>query len=568
MSDESFAIDVSVTGDTEAVSNLSKVVQAENKITEASHRNTQRVVQDQQTVGAALTAGGQKWGQLSSAVGNLGPLLGRISPQLGAVGQAIGQVGTAASALTGAMGPLGIGIAVVSTAAAVLVPLLSDTSDEMREVGEQAETAADRVRRLGVAIEEAAREGRRRAGLEGSAAALSERGTLAAQQEALERATVRRQARLRELAEEGGRAHSQSAADYLAEQGLRANRDQGGLQLRTDIEARELIRQNVADNRELLRIRGEIELVDQGIANANAVEADAARREAEEAARQEQSGRLVDQAGDRAERRSGGADEAERRFQEEMALEDERRRIIAEQDTAAVEAERQRDREHIAAIDARVQAEWDASQQIYAFQQEQSEREKETLRDRQEFRHAQLEREKEDARAVAEETAAITNAAWESVGNSTQQLLGDVFRELQKGSESTEDGFLRVLDAFLEAKAIEWGILAVAEGAAAVASFASYQEVQGVAHLEAAAQYAVAAGLAGGAGAAINVPAASSARAGAEPPPPGSGGAGGGNLTVNLYAPNAVLTEAERGQILASGLREARRSYGNSAVDF
>lgn len=167
-----------------------------------------------------------------------------------------------------------------------------------------------------------------------------------------------------------------------------------------------------------------------------------------------------------------------------------------------------------------------------------------------------------------EEVRRIEREMWGGLAGTVTSAAGDMISFLISGAEGGGDAFLAMLDSFLEATSTQYTIKALAEAAEAVAAAARYD-------FAAAGQHAAAAGLAAGvaaatglASAAINVPqvgAASNAPAQAQPQ---QQAAGPTNYTIQLYAPQAVFTEAERGQIIAGGLREARRQMGPGAVRY
>lgn len=182
---------------------------------------------------------------------------------------------------------------------------------------------------------------------------------------------------------------------------------------------------------------------------------------------------------------------------------------------------------------------------------------------------SRLEKMDETARRHIEEQKAlaqITESMWSSVGGSVMDIAGQTTKFLIKGAEGGSDAFLAMLDSFLEATAIEYTIKALGEAANAVAAAARGDGAG-------AAQHAIAAGLAAGvaaatglASAAIQTPSAATAGGGAssaqpQAQPQGQGG-GTTNVTVQLYAPNAVMTDAERGLFVQQSLRAARREYG------
>lgn len=163
----------------------------------------------------------------------------------------------------------------------------------------------------------------------------------------------------------------------------------------------------------------------------------------------------------------------------------------------------------------------------------------------------------------------VNNEIIQTSLNEVMALSGQMVRQLIQASKLSGDAFMAQLDSFLEATAIEYTLKSLAEVANAVAAAARYDYA-------AAAQHGVAAALAGAVATATGV-----ASIGIQTPSAATGGGGGpaqvgagatpaggdgGNVTVNLFAPQAVFTEAERGQIVAEGLRAARREGGPGAV--
>lgn len=162
----------------------------------------------------------------------------------------------------------------------------------------------------------------------------------------------------------------------------------------------------------------------------------------------------------------------------------------------------------------------------------------------------------------------IQDQMWGGLANTVTAAAGDMFQFIVEGGDLGSDAFLSMLDSFLEATAIEYSIKALAEAANAVAAAARMDP--------AAAAHATAAGLAAGvaaatglASAAISVPdtGGSQTPSQAQPAQQNDGG-GPASFNVSLFAPQAVFTEAERGQLLAHGFREARRQMGPGAVRY
>ena len=162
--------------------------------------------------------------------------------------------------------------------------------------------------------------------------------------------------------------------------------------------------------------------------------------------------------------------------------------------------------------------------------------------------------------ALAEESAQKSQDLVLGVQGSMNQLVGQTISFLQEGGNLADEAFVVMLDSFLAATAVEYTIRALAEGGQALAAAARQDWVAAPVHATAAGVYAAVAALAGGAAAAIpNVPSQPAEQVQAAAP---LGGGGTVNQTVNLFAPQAVFTESERGEIIANGMRALRRERG------
>lgn len=186
-----------------------------------------------------------------------------------------------------------------------------------------------------------------------------------------------------------------------------------------------------------------------------------------------------------------------------------------------------------------------------------------------ELHRAMLAQQQADQEAQAErlkELGRITDDAWSEIGGSVTDAAGQMFRFVIEGAEGGSDAFLAMLQSFLQATSVQYTIKALAEAAEAVAAAARYDAAAAAQHGIAAGMAAAVAAATGLGSAAISIPSTS---AGAGPVPAGQGMGGGSgptNITVQLYSPNAVLTEAERGEMVARSLREAERMRPGSAM--
>ncbi len=526
-------------------------VQRAQQLSATSAAAQTRAMQAQTSI---VTTAGQKWGQLGSALGNVGGVLGHISPQLGSVGQLIGQVGGASTALTGALGPVGVAFAAVTTAAGFLIPLLTDTSGEMGGVERGARGAAREIRNL---VQEMSRQ-RELGRIAGGTASADEMQAVV--QEATAQRDFIRQAR-QELTQE-----------IEAAERRRSEVSTGG----------SFAQMRAAEER-IERLRASIPSLDASLASAEASltrftsqQTGAVQRELEEAAAESRAQSEEDAEDERARRErrvSGHHDATDAILVRERQFYDELQRM-REQDL-------ERDARYLedlmsgrGDVAARRRAEYrDLGQGILDDLNEENAAVKAAGNERHEHEMAQRDAAKEKRHAeyeliVAEQQriSDITNNMWSSLGGTVTDFAGQMAKFVISSSDKSGDAFLRMLDQFLEATAIEYSIKAIAEGANAAIAFASLNAPQGIAHLTAAGLAAGVAAATGIGAAAINVPSAPSGGSSAQPVQGAGSASGGGgmvqNLTVQLFAPQAVFTEAERGQLMASGIREARRQLG------
>lgn len=490
-----------------------------------------KLTRTQRTQGEAVTAGGRKFGELGGALGNVGSVLGNVSPQFGQFGSVMGQVGTAAGALSASMGPIGVALAAVTTAVGIYQIAMQSSREETERnrranerLSESYDTVLSRMNRIS----------RRNAALARVDSGVGTRDELRARQQTFDNQIERIERQLR-----GGLLAGETRLDRARTR-------------------RMLVAQRGAAERASARLAEDIQrgeetaFIDESSITFNPTDAD------------------LDRAGTRPTRGRGGRrqESAEDDVGAEAA---QMRQFQSEQELRARAAVAERED---MALTARLKAEHHAFEMAQLQESRQEEAAKARERAEQiaeqgrlaELNTAKLQNQKD----LNAEAAQITEGAWSAVGSSMTNFLGQAFTEIQKGNDATGEGFLRLLDAFLEATAIEYTLKALMEGGNAIAAAASYRYDSAVQHGVAAGIYGGVAALAGGAGAAINVPTPSTGAAGQQQvqPAQGSGGAGGQNISINLYSPNAVHTERERGEIMASGVRAARRELGPSGARF
>lgn len=555
MADEIFEIGFETTGDQQAVQSINRVQQTIRGATQAgasqaqsAAQQAQRIVQSQAQVGAAVQQTGQRWGQAASALGNVGTVVGTLSPRFAQLGSVIGQVGGATSALSGAMGPVGVIMAGATAAAAAYSLVLEATRDRTEENAEATRGWIERLIDVETRVARAQR-------------AFSEmvRGASAAR-------LVEEQDRLREEAEIVDREteRARRAAERMERTsglGRLAMGAVGGLTGEdTSAELAERLPELERRARELTAQLGQ---VDAGLTRAIVREeegrVEAAEAEVERLRRRRSGG--------------GGANRAaeQEREQANRAAEALERLAAAQKD---IDAERLES--HLQRLERQEQAERDYYARVgtlaaTAAREEQARQAElageNARRQLSEFSSA-LDARQEAFRASAEQGRENEQAAMSTMLAVTTDAASKLFSFIQEGGELGSDAFLAMLDSFLEATAFQYTIKALAEAAEAIAAAARYDYAAAAQHGVAAAMAGAVATATGIAGAAITVP-STSAGGGASPAPVGAGDGGapgGGNVTVNLFAPQAVFTEAERGQILASGLRQARRELGPAAV--
>lgn len=244
---------------------------------------------------------------------------------------------------------------------------------------------------------------------------------------------------------------------------------------------------------------------------------------------------------------------------------DQRRQIVqAETDFYRQELARRADIERLVSLDmaaesTKMQQEEEARKEAARALQSQAEEE----------RTSSIERVRQKLEDEAERIHQIEKEMWGGLTDTVVSAASKMGKFLIEGAEGGGDAFLAMLDAFLEATAIEYAIKALGEAANAVSAAARYDMGAAAAHATAAGLAAGVAAATGLASAAISVPDTGAAQAPSEAQPaPQNEAAGPASYNVSLFAPQAVFTEAERGQLLAHGFREARRQMGAGAVRY
>lgn len=562
MTEESVRLGIEVTGDLEAIADLDKVKQAQDRITasgqtqaDAAGRQSRRVQQSMAQMGTSATAAGNKWGELAGAINSVGSVVGLVSPEFAALGGTIGAVGSASTALTGALGPVGVALAVATTAVGVYA-LAMQHAERRTNAAANAALNATRSFEQTLSLQRQITAARRRDELLNAGLSDVDEQTAFANQAGRRVGQLRQQ--LRNIEEQRARLARGSFDDRVQAQALRVRGEQLETQL-AEAQAESarrgaLARQAQAgalaaseDAAEEMRIQAartapatggggrgssgpsqaeqmqaQRELMTGIMSDLDAVNA---RREAEAALFNETYG---SDAMAQAERRASAF--AQNRVNESAEV-----LIMGDRIAADTEAWHERVRaSHAAAVEATAQA---AEDSRLALEQSQT------------------------------QVRQIESEMWGNLGGTVKSLMGDVFKFIIEGNLSSGDAFVAMLDQFLQATALEYSIKALAEAANAVAAAASYRYDAAAQHATAAGLYVGVAAATGIASAAIQSPAAGSggsAGSSASLPAGGAGGApqGGGNVTINLYAPNAIMTEAERGQLLQSSIRAAEREYG------
>jgi hypothetical protein len=217
-----------------------------------------------------------------------------------------------------------------------------------------------------------------------------------------------------------------------------------------------------------------------------------------------------------------------------------------------------------------VQRDIDAEMRTMAEEGQRAEQAANQLADKEHEQQAQAKREQDQKMlSELEKVRNIEKQMWGDLAGTVASAAGSMASFLIEGAEGGADAFVAMLDAFLEATAVEYTIKALAEAANAVAAIARYEPAAAAAHATAAGLAAGVAAATGLASAAISVPDTGGAQVPSEAQPaPQNEAAGPASYNVSLFAPQAVFTEAERGQLLAHGFREARRQMGAGAVRY
>lgn len=497
----------------------------------------------------AVTQSARSFGQMGSALGQVGGLVAHISPQFGAMGQIVGQVGGAVTGLTGAMGPVGIAIGAVTAAVGLAIPLYQRFADEAHELSDAQQGVVDRTNALVTAMRRQRAETRLLT--QGSSTDLQPQveSAAAAVEQFNDQLTVSRQ-ELERLQAAQERAGSIEVYQGLGEEIATVTARMGGQSEALRIVTADLERYRAAQTRAVQRELGE------------GAEDDAARQQ--------------EAAEDRAARRRGsGGDAAARRRREAEQAAREAERLAAQRVEKSKEAARAEAEAFENAALAKVNSERRALEQIASMREFFHERDVQLAERRAEIAEenkANSIARAESERAQVMETYQTLGAGVQNIGNSITDLAGQMIKLAVSGADKGGDAYLRLLDAFLESTAIEYTIKALGEGANAIAAYARYDYAAGTQHLIAAGLAAGVAAATGIGAAAINVPPAPAAGGGAATAQQAGGGAGGQagptNITIQLFAPQAVFTEAERGQIIANGVRAARRESGPASVRF
>lgn len=505
---------------------------------------------------------GRELGLTVNSIAELGFSLGTAIPGMQTYGTQLAMMGGNAVQFGASLGPAGVALGVLSGLLPVAISAFVDFSDATDEASESQST-------LEVATKDANDALRAQIELLGRRDRLSrlggDRGLVTgedatAEQETLQRTIDRQRAQLDDVRTEMAAAQSAfQEAETARVQSASAERN------RAANEALERVRRLSAQEY-AIRSRLEESVAEQTRVVQLGLSAD----------RQDRAAREEEDEERQADRRRG-----HRRRLSEAEREEERKRVeavrAASQAIVDQIASEYRQREEMARAHTQMLlAEQRREEQDLAerMRRVDDDIQQELRLDDQEARRA-MQAAEEDMQRMhqrQQELGQITTGMWSSIGGTVTQAAGDMFRFLISGAEGGSDAFLALLDSFLESTAVEYSIKALAEGANAVAAAARYDYA-------AAAQHGVAAGLAvavaaatGIAGAAIQVPQPGQAAAGGGAgrgqigaPSPGAG-PGGGNVTVNLFAPNTVMTQAEQGQLIGNLQRAARREFGAQSV--
>lgn len=522
----------------------------------------------------AMTAVAQRSAAIVQALGQVGTIVTQANPELESLGRALGQVGSAAGAGAAAFGPWGAIIGGAIGTVQAFVSHLQTQEEAHRKAAEAARVQATDIERLMAAMGRENEIQRLELGL----------GSVAEQTSALESA----QARL-DAEHERVRRTREKLADATQRYRNAESLLSGAIIGSTDA-TRRLEQQQRHWQERIRSLRADLEGFNASletqqrntIALARGLQeaqnrATAEAEEEERRRRQEERRRNARQAAE-ARRR-----EAERTAREIAAVE----RQLGEDEVAIFREAREEmqrlELDHYATQLDAMRAYLDERRRMQRaetvwYRQElasRAELDREIDREiAEESRAMDQEQREADAKKAEERTrlaqrekelAAITTNMWDSVGGAVTDAAGQMFRFVIEGAEGGSDAFLAMLDSFLEATSVEYTIKALAEVANAVAAAARQD-------YPAAAQHGIAAGLAAGvaaatglASAAISVPTSATSGGSSTPVSPAGPPGGNTNVTIQLYAPQAVFTEAERAELLARGFREAERVRPGSA---
>lgn len=238
----------------------------------------------------------------------------------------------------------------------------------------------------------------------------------------------------------------------------------------------------------------------------------------------------------------------EQRLTQIRQTEQQQRNEIGHQEQANAEALRQQ----------RVDQERATQEQLNQIYQQDLENRRHQFEQQQQL----FEQQKQAAQAMAD---SIT-------GHLTGALSSSVSAWLD-GSKSFEQAMADMAKSVIKSLVSEAIVQTVVETARGIASLASYDYPGAAEHFAAAGTWAAVGVVAGGVGAAAGAFGGGGKSAGASgashataPASTAGVGAGAANVQIILFAPNAVVTEAERGQMMARGLRQAQRVLGAGAV--
>jgi len=531
-----------------------------------SQEASRRLGQEAANLSTQSIAAGDKLERMGSVASAVGTVIGRLNPAWARFGASIGTIGSQLPALTGSLGPVSQIIAAVTVAVDLGAQAWDVWTDATTRAGNEADNTKRQVTDLANSLTQLRTRQRALAGagtveqLETVFEDADERAM--SLREVLDRQRAEAESQRIDAARQIGvlRARMQEAIDANpANAGLirTAGREAQEIERLTDTVrtvnnrvrqlAEETARQVVvADRAEdaLNRARDrpvglpELDAPDSGrrggaqaAAQSRAQMAAQARAEATAAALQL---KVLDQQNEARARRNALEDTYQRELQEQIQFA-----------ATAGEAER-------AQIDATALA------RLAAF-----EKEREQLAISVELRATRA----EAAREEAQKTAQFTMGLIGGVSSTFEGFFRQTIDFLREGGDLADEAYKAQLKSFLESTAIEYSIRALAEVGQAIASFASQDYSSGAQHIAAAAVYGAVAVATGVGSAAISVPAGASAEAGPEQVQSAApaGGGGGQNNTIYINAPQAIWTEAERGQVVSNGLRALRRERGTGS---